>query len=415
MIMKIRYIIMMLGVAGGLGDYGHGSGLGSEVASAQAVPSGKSAVELLRYDRPLVDSLASRVVESEELLRTSEIRYAYEEAVKNAFEKLYKKSKQASVADIMAKEAEREVLEEKIAGLKSEIQLAGDTIAMLSDTTVTAVEDPAVAEKMAELNKLTEALNEQRESTEILRQDSVRAAEALALARSGYDSLQTEVNNLTGEVSALRGDEDVKRMSDARAVADRVAEAAAMCKMPLEKMDVVTLESVMREYEANKIRLADSDPAAAKKAAKDAELIRQTINLATPVQNAVKVMAGKYDAAANAKALAGIKALAAGAPKDRKAEINAVAADLEDQDRAFRNLNFLLNQVLEDCGDSGAKDYDIDAKIKTVVSYYSKDAKYPERYVTFNDAVRKLAETMRGRTMNGAEVRHIIDELKRSL
>lgn len=402
---------MVVGIAGGM-----------FVVSAQTPgASGESAdgaVKLLRYDRALVETVARQVVDSEgDRLRNQDNPYAYEEAIKKAFEELYKNKKtvKASETEISAKTDERKDLEAKINNLGAEIRMAGDTIAQLTDTTATATEDPILKEKMMELETLTATLNEQLSSISTLREDSIRAAAALASAQEGYDSLNKEVSDLNGELTALRGDEGVKRMSDVRAVADRVEEGAKMCEQPLEKVDIAALERVMSDYTATRDLLADSDPAVAKSAAKNAEVINQTILLAAPVQKAVTLMAGKYNAASNAEALAAIKALAAGAPKSRKAEINAVAADLEDQDRAFRNLNFLLNQVVDECGDSGADKYDIDAKIKTVVSYYSKDAKYPDRYVTFNSTLQKLADTMRGRKMNGAEVKHIIEELKKEI
>lgn len=368
-----------------------------------------------QFDKEKAEAVTNQVVDS--LITNADERLGYRQALKEAFDELYKNSRQKPLEFYNSKIDKINSLTAAIAGRDSLLKARTDSIEMFTVVSDSAAVDPRITAKRAELEELRSRIADARNRVAVLREDSIRAAVALAEATAINDSMKIEVERLSNDVTGLKSDDDVARLSGAVAVADRLASARKLCDGQLGSVDLAALESALKDYEANKLLIADADAAKAKSAAADAAVVEQTVALAGPVQDAIRLMSGRYDKAATDAMIADLKGVAAKAKtadKKQRAEINTIVGELEDRDRAFRNANFLLSQVADECVDGVPAGYGINEKITTIVGYFSKDSVYCSHYVKFVEATDALRRGIKP-GMSAKQVNELIEHLKNTL
>lgn len=382
------------------------------VASAQ-----KSAAKVdkyYRYDPAQVSKLADQAVDT---LKADELqRDAYKAAVTDAFNALVKRSaknvKESKILDQLQLLADADTT---IKSLNKRLELVRDSLDMPLDSASLTVIPVAEQNLINEIDSLNKDLAKANADTLVYQNDLARAKELYSEKDSIFKSKEKEAKAMKSQRDEMLSDSVIVSVSAAEEVFVKLHEAAVASKGVLADIRIDSLSNPLNAYRANRLKYEGAYPADRLKAADaDAAIVSQAIDLAGPLQKAVTIMKGRYNKDKNDNAHSAIAALVAKAG-DHKAEVNAIADALEEQDRSYRNLTYLLKQI-DEMGESGFEpDFDIDGTITTIVKFNSDSGRYNEYYVRFNDALKTLSKKIKGEKLSGGRVKEITNEIRETI
>lgn len=384
----------------------------ASVASAQ-----KSAAKVdkyYRYDPAQVSVLADQAVDT---LKADALQQeAYKAAVTDAFNALVKRSaknvKESKILDQLQLLASADTT---IKSLNDRLELVKDSLNMPLDSASLTVIPVAEQNLINEIDSLNKDLAKANADTLVYQNDLAQAKELYDKTAGTFNSKEDEAKAMKSQLDAMLSDPVIASVTAAEDVFANLHKAAVVSKGALADIKIDALSNPLNAYRANRLKYEGAYPADRLKAADaDAAIVSQAIDLAGPIKQAVTFMKGRYNKADNDNAHSAIAALVAKAG-DHKAEVKAIADALEEQDRSYRNLKYLLNQI-DEMGESGFEpDFDIDGTITTIVKFNSDSGRYNEYYVRFNDALKTLSKKIKGEELSGDKVKEITNEIRETI